>query len=468
LGRPVEIQTVVGYDSNSTIFTLIDQIPQPMLTKINLQNSVLSLMIGLALIGVYAVRGLYADGSYILYQLLSQGEFANLEPARKFSQALTQVPAWLAMKVGVTDLNILIRMHSIGTTAMAIGVWFIAVCLQYRSSLFWLFTFAFAVTYLSFGFFAHGEANITCAMVALASSVVLRPKFGWASSVLLLFAAIVLLYAYETLVGLGPLLFIMTTARLLLKRDDTKTIKIILIIANVLFVLATRNAIWSLLYSGIQNMDSALNLGALTSFHVAYILFLGGCIAIVFFSQNTKISAAAVVAGFSLSAFYLLSPKLWNPPFMMYALRVLASPILFGTLLVAAWLAWYEAVYKTDGVKWRVGALSISLVWAVLVTLAVPFASANLGFAKWGKRFEQEALTRTSNTPIEQTNINTNHGWNSGFNWMWTNPSLSILLRGDAEVVILNNSGHTGWQPFDPAAIEKYPLSRFVKTKTLY
>ena len=92
-------------------------------------------VIALAVLGIVVVRGLYADGSYILYQLLSTGTFANIEPHRKFSQALTQVPTWLAMNLGVTDLNLLIRLHSVGTGAMAVLVWAVALMLQLRSPL---------------------------------------------------------------------------------------------------------------------------------------------------------------------------------------------------------------------------------------------------------------------------------------------------------------------------------------------
>jgi hypothetical protein len=107
-------------------------------------------------------------------------------------------------------------------------------------------------------------------------------------------------------------------------------------------------------------------------------------------------------------------------------------------------------------------------VLIVFLTLTVPFAIANYGFMQWAKKFEREAMGLTVSTPIEKTKINTDHGWNSGFNWMWTNPSLSILLRGNAEAVIMNNSAHTGWQPFDPEKVEKYPLQRFVKKYPMY
>ena len=461
---------VIGILSNSLVFLAnkLQRFDRYMPAKINPRIVVLIAIFFLSMLGIYAARGLYADGSYILYELLSKGRFANLEGPRKLSQAVTQVPVWIAMQFGVVDLNLLIRLHSVGTCGFAVWLWCWALLLHFRSSLFWIFVFGFSVTYLSFGFFAHGEANITCALTALASAIILRARINWFEGIVLLIAATVLLYAYQTLVGLGPLLFAFTLGRLCLNTTDTKFTKLVLVIAGVLFLIATYNAAWSLRYSGIQDMGSALNLGAVTSFHFMYITLMAALICTAYLKQRMLIILLTVFTGIGLSVVYLISPKLWNPPFMMYSFRVLASPLLFGTLLIAGWLTWYETIYQTNGPKWSINKAVSALILAVFLSLSIPFVVANFGFVKWAQRFEQAALALTVNTPIEKTNINTDHGWNSGFNWMWNNPSTSILLRGDATAVIMNNSGHTGWQPFDPEKIDKNPLWRFVKSQPLY
>jgi hypothetical protein len=41
---------------------------------------------------------------------------------------------------------------------------------------------------------------------------------------------------------------------------------------------------------------------------------------------------------------------------------------------------------------------------------------------------------------------------------MWGNPSTSILLRGNAEAIILNNSTHAGFDPVDHETIPRDPL----------
>jgi hypothetical protein len=66
------------------------------------------------------------------------------------------------------------------------------------------------------------------------------------------------------------------------------------------------------------------------------------------------------------------------------------------------------------------------------------------GYYKWIKRFEQEAISLKVHTPIDKTSINTNHGLTYGYNWGWGNPSTSILLRGNAEAMILNSSKNIG------------------------
>jgi len=104
------------------------------------------------------------------------------------------------------------------------------------------------------------------------------------------------------------------------------------------------------------------------------------------------------------------------------------------------------------------------------------------GYYRWAQRFEQAAISIKVHTPIDKTTINTNHSWNGGYNWMWGNAFTSILLRGNAEAIVLNNSTFISPEPSiydnldlrDPlgsnnqATYDKYPLAQFEKKSLLF
>src|SRR5262249_41929381 len=118
---------------------------------------ILFAMLGLGLTGVYAARGLYADGSHSLFSILTSNDyFADFDKPRLYGLIITQTPVVLAIKLGVKDLNFLIRLHSLGLVAIQLGFWISALLLQIKKTFFWLFVLAFAVSYLSSGFFAIG------------------------------------------------------------------------------------------------------------------------------------------------------------------------------------------------------------------------------------------------------------------------------------------------------------------------
>ena len=111
------------------------------------------------------------------------------------------------------DLNFLIRLHSLGLIAIPLGFWISALLLHIRKNSFWLLALAFAVSYLSSGFFAAGEYNITYAMTTFCAALILRRNISLTSAVVLVVIAIALMRSYEAMVFLGPLLFSISIIR---------------------------------------------------------------------------------------------------------------------------------------------------------------------------------------------------------------------------------------------------------------
>lgn len=128
-----------------------------------------------------------------------------------------------------------------------------------------------------------------------------------------------------------------------------------------------------------------------------------------------------------ISMLYQANPSAWNTSFMMYACGVLSSLTLLGTLIVVRWLACDENLYRSKAPTLLINKFVYGLTLIVFSTLKVPFAIASYGFMQWA------------------------------------NPSLGILLRGNAAAVIMNNRVPMGLKPLDRGTVEKYLLQWFVK-----
>jgi hypothetical protein len=105
-------------------------------------------------------------------------------------------------------------------------------------------------------------------------------------------------------------------------------------------------------------------------------------------------------------------------------------------------------------------ACTVSLVFLVQACMLL---GHTFGYYQWLKAFEAEAARIEGLVPIDRTEFNKGHSSLSGYNWPWSNSTLSVLLRGNAEAIITNASDFTAWETFDPRKIEKYPLKDFSK-----
>ena len=139
--------------------------------------------------------------------------------------------------------------------------------------------------------------------------------------------------------------------------------------------------------------------------------------------------------------------------------------MLFGILFASAFFYFYP---QTNEKKPDVGNTIATgfIVTTLVMTLFIPFYVETFGFADWARKFESEALNQTGFVPISKTGIYDGRGL-YGFDWGWTNPTLSILLRGNAGGGILDNN-ENGWKPFAPEELNENPLGEFEKRGRLY
>jgi hypothetical protein len=401
----------------------------------SLKFFVLILMLLIGVTGVYAARGLYADGSFWLFEMLSRGGFYIFDPHRAYAQILMQLPVVISLALGTQDLNFLIRAHSFGFVVVPLIFWIAALIIQIHSRLFWFFVMAFCVTYLRSNFFAAGEFNITYGMTAFCASMLLRQNINRTLSVLMVLTSVVLTHSYEMTLFLGPLLVALSAWRLWQAKQDSVFVRACVILAIIFFLVASYVGLQSAFFQRSYDGRSTANLSALAEIHFLYLLALPLLVTVLCLVRINYLKRILTVAIALLIVCYFLYALRWDQTnisfgYLSYAYRALVGLLLIEVVLLAF------ITRKENLTDDRVG-LVVTLFF---LSLAVSMLNHTYGFYKWIERFEAAAINLQHNTHINESRINTNHGMNSGYNWPWGNSYTSILLRGNAEAIVLNSS----------------------------
>jgi hypothetical protein len=447
----------------------------------------LAIIVLIATAGVYAARGMYSDGSFWLVEMLPRGGFYIFDPHRAYVQVLVQAPVALAIWLGTLDLNLLIRLHSFGFIGVPIIFWLGALMLQFRTRLFWFFLMAFTVSYLRSNFFSAGEFSTAYGLTAFCAAVLLRERISQLQALLMIFAAIVLTHSYEATLFLGTFLTLVAVVRLVRVPEDQKTIKAFIFFAIVIFVVSAYVGGYSTFFQRSYDGKGAANLSALAEIHLLYLMIVPALFALLLTAYGRRVKywlAGTVLIFVSVYSLYVFRWDQSNISFgyFSYAYRALCCFLLMGVLILAAALRFWPKVFKADASPTITSVLIAMCAMAFFLSMAWLMLYHTYGYYKWAQRFEQEAIALKNHTPIDQTGINTNHGWTYGYNWMWGNPSTSILLRGNAEALILNNSNHKGPEPgsyenvkpndavlpMDRSGFEAYPIQPFEKRGLLF
>lgn len=399
--------------------------------------------------GVYAARGIFADGAYFLVEMLPRAGLYIFDHPRAYVQLLMQAPVAIAIWNGVLDLNSLIRWHSFGSVGMPLVFWLGALVLHYKSRLFWFFLMAFTVTYLRSNFFAAGEFSIAYSMTAFCAAVLLCQKISHSQVVTMVLLAIVLTHSYEVTLISGLFLAVLTVIRLHKVPTDRRSVRALLLLSLVIFLISVYVGGRSALFERAYNSKSAANLGALTEIHILYLAAMPVLLTLLCSDYARRIRAL-LLAGILLTALlYVIYVFRWDHTnisfgFFSYAYRTLCCFLLLGVLSVATVLRFWPNLFKaplTPTGATRYLAVGATAFFATMAGLMLYHTH---GYYKWAQRFEQKAVSLKTNTTLNQTGINPDHSFTFGYSWGWGNPSFSILLRGNAEAMVLNRIENQG------------------------
>lgn len=437
--------------------------------------------------GVYAARGMYSDGAYWLVEMLPRGGFYFFDPHRAYVQALVQAPVALAIGLGISDLNVLIRLHSFGFVCGPLIFWLGALILQFGNRLFWLFLMAFTVSYLRSNFFAAGEFSVAYGMTALCASILMRAHISLLQALMMVVTATLLTHSYEATLFLGTFLALLALIRLLNVSTDDRAVRVLTVISAGMFLVSVYIGARSTFFQRSYDGKGAANLGALTEVHLLYLAVIPAlatliCSAVAKRFQAWLFACAVVLMAAYLLYVFRLERGDISYGYYSYAYRALCCFLLVGVLVIATAFRFWPAFFRCEPAAKSTNKYVAISVFTFFGSMAALMFFHTYGYYQWAKRFEDVAIAIKTHTPIDQSGINANHGWTHGYNWHWGNPSTSILLRGNAEAMVLNHSNHDGSgpnvyestktsanvMPSEPAPFNPYPLKPFEKRSLLF
>jgi hypothetical protein len=172
-----------------------------------LYRTVVALLWVLAAYNSFACRGLFWDGAAFLVNVVDFRTFHDFYPARAHVGWVTQLPLLLALRAGVTDMNVLAMIQSAALFALPAGLYQLALArLRNEPVLFATVLAAIAIVYLPTSFFIIGEYNAAYAAVTAAMAVLLTSNGNRRDGLILVALGALCLRSYEAMIYLGPLM----------------------------------------------------------------------------------------------------------------------------------------------------------------------------------------------------------------------------------------------------------------------
>ncbi|MCU1349302.1 MAG: hypothetical protein JWO56_2332, partial [Acidobacteria bacterium] len=392
-----------------------------------------------AILSVISSRALYMDGSYYLLNVILANDFFLIEQARTFVHISTQILPLLLLKACVGDLNVLIRAYTIDLCLYPLAVWAVILWRAAKSDEFAVYCTLFAVVYLN-GMYFHGESIPTYAFTVLVFSILdSKARMEWPWAVAGTISCFILIWSYEAMLFLGPLLAVRGMLRLIRHPDPGQRAMTIAIV--ILSVASSASAAYFLIHTRHGHPLAAVTEVSLLWQNRQCVLSAvsGGLFLLVRCGWTRRYASSVAVLG-ALLAVLLFIPSLWAAPFQTHMVRGFLGLILFGCLgllLVSPYFSPWLRPTNVGGV--------IPLI--LLASLSIAHVYHLEGFRKYHSYVEQLVNIVPGRIADEAIPIEVRSGYSS----VWANASQSLLLqcRNGAKGIV-DAPLNYWWQPFSP------------------
>ena len=452
-------------------------------TEAILKGLLFALLILMLSAQIFAERGLFADGSFQLLNLLNfentrplssnnvnlfhELVTSNNEPSRYFAYISTELPTVIALRLGATNLHLLTYLFSSWLLFVPLLFWGLSLWVLRSDALFWPFVVIFSTVYFGSNFFIIGEYNIALGFSAFALALMLRCKTpSKAEFLLLAVTAFLSILSYASTIFFG--IFLAALALKKRQHEKTKLIRLTWLLLSLLFFLSTLGGLWGYLYPAHpENLQRSHDFGILVENIPFWATLIYIALLIYVFLSGTKAwrhTLSMMLIGFAI-LFYLIPLK--ATPFIAYSARVFIALTFFLLTLLLSWTRFYASKKigaATRSKNYQTLRHSIIPIFSFFCALSILDIQSSFEF-----RHYLDSITETLDTHSGLLRYETyleNTPGDAVYGWTWTPPSLSLLLRKneDAGLIIAPAYQQGRWQPFDPfVAIPD--LSRYYKKR---
>ncbi|TAJ83945.1 MAG: hypothetical protein EPO50_20425 [Reyranella sp.] len=408
-------------------------------------------------------------------QIARREWFFDFYGPRLYAMVLGQLPAIIALFLGVTDLHLLAKLLSLGLLALPTAFYHIALTrVRHDPVLLAAVMAVIGVVFMTTSFFIVGEYNTAFAVVIAVTVRLMTAERLTVTDGAFLFAAGVLSFrTYEVMIYCGPLVALMIAWCIRRAPERPRFATTLHILATLLFLGGTVVAADSLIYPFSQDHLSKTAATVLNAWqNVQFDLTLLAALVIVIWAivrpadlstPKPYLFAAFFLVLLVFSPLLMLTDTLVRPHAKsQYVARSMAG-LVVATIAVLIWIykspladriAAFRELRRPEAARRLMG-------FGLLMVLAVVPTDAFLTL-EWRNYLqtvrtivrEQSGVIAYENTPLAKPPLDL-------LVEPWILPSQSLVLRskrGDGIIAPPNN--FDSWQPFPPA--KPYPLGPFI------
>lgn len=396
-----------------------------------------------------ACRALFADGSDALFAILKAGGFEFSDPQRIVNHLIMQAPIAALIYCGVHNLVLLRYVYSTWFLLCPLLVWVLTLWKLRDDRIFWPFFLIFAFTYFNTDYFIIGEFSLCFALAAYCCVSLLLPLPARAlPRAGLMLAATAMSFNYPSTLFHAPMLLLL----LYIKPEEEwngapKTYRYAL---ASFFVLSIASALWNVLLprdgaNFAQARDTYQVLHSLQFWSLLVYAGIGSALCLI---EKLWVRVALTVLSLVLLVAVYINPMRVHP-FPHYALRMYVA---LALVVCGIGLWWWRRLLQRRELDQghKAFLLPAVLSFAMLLNVAMNDILTSADYANYIKIVRDTLNNRTGILPYEDSGLDTTY-YVHLFHWIWTYPSLSVVLRDSSQgAVLLNPENYDGYQPFNP------------------
>ena len=410
----------------------------------------------LALVESFSYLNIYSDMSYKLVTALMNRGVTPVEDSRQFLFYFRDLPLYLGIACGVSDIAVLIKLHGLGFFLSSAFFWTYALFRLRNDILFWPFFGLFSVCYLPCHLGGGAESVFLNALFVVCSAVMMQSDDISAVDVAVYFLACVLMtHTYELIIMFAPVVVLVSLRRVYVDTRMGAFKKIVIVLCVPLLAYAFFPAVlWINILkphakSSMHHIGDVLRYQSFGGGVALLLMFLAACAV----SLSRRQRMAYVFVSCVFLALVLFDANWSVLPYQFFvrfynSLTLLIS--LSAVFVIMAARSRRGKAFMSKPLRWEV-------VFPVLVVFVVFFArSVCMAGVHYSYVADIRNIVNAHSGVVSVDSFQLASRRN--FDWSWNFPLISILIRADSSKAILaNSSAHKGWQPFDPYQPDNVP-----------